>query len=381
MIECFIPKYRGVCNVERNFASYFKLLLNKCLSIFKWSNLPDSIDERFLNLQLVMNGKCVWFKDNDKLYALNGNVGGEPNVYYEPTIAIIANPILGSKQLKVRNKDGSTNIDDLDGILMALTDFDYEADAQIHGGLYDVIYKYAGLLADNDVSINCAQLNGRLSVLFTADDEALARTAEVVLKEIYEGKPYKILAQDIVEKLSINPVAAAGTNNTIMSLIEAHAYILQNFYAEIGIASQGNLKRERVNTAETELMTGCLDINIYNMLKNLRDAVALINEKFNTEISVELNPEVFYVGSQNATMGQEVQIEETEEIKEEIGAVSPTATTTDADGELQTDGIREDKDSTDEVAQPVEVRELEAAKEEKAVEELKAEIKEDDVND
>ena len=62
--------------------------------------------------------------------------------------------------------------------------------------------------------------------MFTADDEALARTAEVVLKEIYEGKPYKILAQDIVEKLSINPVAAAGTNNTIMSLIEAHAYIL-----------------------------------------------------------------------------------------------------------------------------------------------------------
>ena len=125
-------------------------------------------------------------------------------------------------------------------------------------------------------------------------------------------------------------------------------------------------------------MTGCLDINIYNMIKNLRQGVKFVNKKFNKEIGVELNPEVFYIGSQNATMGQEVQVEESNEI--EIGAVEPTATTTDADGELQTDGVREDKDSTDEAAQPVEVREIESAQEEKAIEEAKEEI-EDDAND
>jgi hypothetical protein len=62
--------------------------------------------------------------------------------------------------------------------------------------------------------------------LFTADGEAKARTGEFVLKEIYSGKPYKILEQDIMEKFGITPVAGSGQNNTIMSLIEAHQYIL-----------------------------------------------------------------------------------------------------------------------------------------------------------
>ena len=329
MIGYFVPKYKGVTNVEANFKNYFKLLTNKCLSIFKWDGLPDTIDERFLTMNLVLSGKVVWFKDGDKLYALNSNEGGKPNAYYEPTIAIVANPVVGSKQIKIRNEDGSNDVESLDGILMALTDVDYEADLGVHGGLYSTIYKYAGLLADNDVSINCSQLNGRVSIIYTADDEAQARAGELILKEIYEGKPYKIVKQDLVNKFGTNPVASSGQNNTIISLIETHAYLLQNFYSEIGIASQGNMKRERVNTAETELMTGCLDINIYNMIKNLRNAVELINKKFDVSISVKLNDEVFYDGSQNATLG-DVELDK-------VG--DPT----DADGELQVDGVVEDK--------------------------------------
>jgi len=82
------------------------------------------------------------------------------------------------------------------------------------------------LLADNISSLNIAQINSRASILFTGDSEALARTGEKVLQDVYSGKPYKILTQDILEKFGINPVAGAGQNNTLMSLIEAHQYIL-----------------------------------------------------------------------------------------------------------------------------------------------------------
>jgi hypothetical protein len=187
--------------------------------------------------------------------------------------------------------------------------------AKWNGGLFNLIYKYAGLLADNDVSLNIAQINGRLSVVFTADEEAEAREAEKALEAVYSGKPYKVLVQDILEKITATPVANAGTNNTIMSLIEAHAHLLQDFYSEIGIASNGNLKRERINTAETELMTGCLDISIWNMLDTLKKCFERVNEKFGTSITIELNDEVFYDGSANATLGEEdlSEVENTEE--------------------------------------------------------------------
>ena len=301
-------QYKGVCNVQHNFNHYFDMLTNKVCNLFVWDGLPETVDVRALNLALVLNGKVCWTEFGGKLYALTGNVGGEPNAYYEPTIFVIANPVLGSKQVKIRQKDGSDRIEGLDGILMANSDVDWESDRPV-GGLYGLIYQTAGLLADNISSLNVSQINGRVSQIFTADNEAMARTAEVVLKDIYEGKPYKIVAQDLIDKLGALPAASAGQTNTLLNLIEAHQYILANFFNEIGIAAQWNGKRERVNTAETELMTGSYDINIWNMLENRKKAVEQINELFGTSISVELNPDIFYAGSENATLGNEEEVE------------------------------------------------------------------------
>lgn len=299
-------EYKGVCDVEANFWSYFKLLTNKAMSLFKFTGLEDleAVDERFLKEQLILRGKVCFTQFNNKLYCVNGNWGGEPNAYYEPTTWIVANPVLGSKTVKVLNKDGSNSTEDLEGVVVALTDFDFLAN-NLNGGLYPLIYKYSGLLADNDVSLNIAQINGRLNVVFTADSDTQARTAEDVLHDYYNGKPYKVLTQDIMDKIGVNPIGGSQATSTLINLIEAHRSLLQDFYNEIGIGYQGNAKRERVNTAEVGMMRGCLDISIWNMKKNLEDGFERVNELFGTSIGVELNDEVFYEGSGNATMGDE----------------------------------------------------------------------------
>lgn len=307
-------KYQGVTNVQHNFNYYFDMLTNKCCNLFQWEGLPDTIDERALNLDLVLSGKVCWTKFNGELYALTGDVGGEPNVYYEPQEFIIANPILGSKKVKIRHRDGSQTVEGLDGILMANSDVDQMSD-RTAGGLFGLIYQYAGLLADNISSLNISQINGRISQIWTADNDALGRTAELILKDIYEGKPYKIIAQDMIDKVGVLPAAQTGQSNTLLNLMEIHQFFLAQFYSELGIAAQGNLKRERINTAETELMTGSYDINIFNMLKNREEAVKQINTLFGTSISVKLNDRIYYEGSVNATLGENV--EEEEEIKTE----------------------------------------------------------------
>ena len=151
-----IPNYEGVCNVESNFAYYFKTLVNKVASMIDFKNLPENIDEEFLKEQLILAGKVCFTQFNEHLYALNGNVGGEPNCYYQPQLFIIANPILGSKEVKIRHADGSTKVDGLEGILVSLTSADAELPNTVKGGLYDLVYQTAGLLADNIVSLNCA---------------------------------------------------------------------------------------------------------------------------------------------------------------------------------------------------------------------------------
>lgn len=316
LFNCYqAPSYNGVCDVDFNFKTYFNLLLNKVIRMFEWDGLPDSIDPRFLETQLLLAGKACFFKDNDKFYCLNGNWGGEPNVYYYPTIWTVANPILGSRQLKVRQKDGTNTTEGLDGIVIGNSDSDLISESKI-GGLYNLIYQTAGLLADNISSLNVAQINGRVSVLYTADSEAQALTGEKVLQDIYSGKPYKILEQNILEKIGTTPVAASGTNNTLMSLIEAHQYILAQFFNEIGIGGNWNMKRERINTAETELMTDSLDINIQSMLKCRQEAVSKINELFGLNISIKLNESVY--------------------------SEEEDSNDANSDNELQADGIKED---------------------------------------
>ena len=285
-------EYGGVTNVQDNFELYFDLLTNKCCNLFKWEGLPETVNERFLMMQLILTGRIAWFADNGNIYALNGSWGGTPNCYYEPTKWIVANPVLGSKTLTVRNMDGSDGIDKLDGIVMGLTDVDMIKQNPTKGGLYRLIYQTAGLLADNISSLNVSQINGRVSQIWTADNDALARTFEEICRDIYEGHPYKVVSQDILNKVNAVPTAQTGQSNTLLNLIEAHQYILAQFYNEIGLPSNWNMKRERINTAETELMTGALDVSVYNMEKNLQAAVEKINELFGTDIKVYFNNEI-----------------------------------------------------------------------------------------
>ena len=271
--------------------------------------------------QLILNGKICWFTNKGNIYALNGNFGGEPNAYYEPTQWIVANPVLGSKTLTVRNMDGSDSIEKLDGIVMGLTDSDLISQAPARGGLYRLIYQTAGLLADNISSLNISQINGRVSQIWTADNDSLARTFEEVCRDIYEGHPYKVVSQDILNKVNAVPTAQTGQSNTLLNLIEAHQYILASFYNEIGLPSNWNMKRERINTAETELMTGSLDVSIYNMEKNLKAAVDKINELFGTSISVRFNEEI---KEEEVEPDQEPETEPEASIEEEEPAKDST---------------------------------------------------------
>ena len=77
-------------------------LLNRCLQIFKYEDLPETIDKRNIELLNILNGFCIWHEVDGKLYAFNAGLGGEPDPYYMPTIATVANPALNiSENLEI----------------------------------------------------------------------------------------------------------------------------------------------------------------------------------------------------------------------------------------------------------------------------------------
>lgn len=47
-----------------SYMQYVRRLTELSISMFKWTGLPDTVDERFLELALFGNGSAVFFKDD-----------------------------------------------------------------------------------------------------------------------------------------------------------------------------------------------------------------------------------------------------------------------------------------------------------------------------
>lgn len=259
--------------LEYLYLRFRKKLFDTAASVLTWENLPPSFDETFLNTELIESGIIGIIKENDTLYTVRGNWGGEPNEYYKPTQFIYANPVLGT---------GSPTIGDNVAVIYLTTE-----DANpftSSGGLSMLIDSTAMLLADNILSLNVAQKNTRAMLIADADNEQTRNSAEQVLKSLYNGEPYKVVLKKMTDSFTVNPLSTVRTADAMKQLIENHQYILSQFMQELGINSNYNMKRERLITTEVALNAECLDTLIDDIEENVNRGVDMCNNMFDTNI-------------------------------------------------------------------------------------------------
>lgn len=266
----------GICDFRKNYDFYFKWLLSKTCSCFYFKNLPETLDEFYIKSTLLCEGDICISDWDGSLYAVSGFAGGEPDEYYKPTIYTMAQPRLGSKSVKIGEN----------GVVI----YNAPIDVYICGGLYGLISQTATLLADNIVSINCCQINSRVAAFVIADSEAQAIAGENILKNLYTGKPYKILRSDLIDKINVNPIATASTSNTISELVELHNYIIANYFQSIGIRANNMRKKAHLLQDEIDVQNEFLQVSIYEIMSSWQKGFDKVNDLYGTEIEVCLSP-------------------------------------------------------------------------------------------
>lgn len=266
----------GICDFRKNYDFYFKWLLSKTCSCFYFKNLPETLDEFYIKSTLLCEGDICISEWGGKLYAVSGFAGGEPDEYYKPTIYTMAQPRLGSKSVKIGEN----------GVVI----YNAPIDAYISGGIYGLISQTSTLLADNIVSINCCQINSRVAAFVTADSDSQAIAAENILKNLYAGKPYKVMRSDLIDKINVNPIATAATSNTISELVELHNYIIANYFQSIGIRANNMRKKAHLLQDEIDVQNEFLQVSIYEIMSSWQKGFDKVNEMFGTEIEVCLSP-------------------------------------------------------------------------------------------
>ena len=269
--EWIFSKFNNILeDKDKMLKSVIIQMLNKSIKIFKYNNLPETIQKKDLEIQLQVGGFAIWKEVDGKLYTFRGGLGGKPNPYYLPTLATVANPALNfSKNLEI----------DKECVVMLNDDF--------YQGLMPLFNKYGNLLVEAEISLKFAIMNARVPALIQADNDNTHKSAEEFFKKIYDGSGYGIIAsKEFFDGIRSQDFYKQAY---IKDLIESIQYIKGSWYNEIGLNAAFNMKREAINEAEATLNEDILYPTIDTMLECRKYALEKVNKMYGTNISVELD--------------------------------------------------------------------------------------------
>lgn len=367
----------GVCDFKENYDFYFKWLLNKVASCFVLENVPETINTTYLKTNLILDGNICITDFGDRLYACIGSVGSAPNEYYIPRKFIIANPVLGSKTVTFLPEDGNR----ANGVVITNTDIDSLFSFEV--GLYELINQTATLLADNIISISCAQINSRITAIITAESGAQQTAAETTMKQMYAGRPYQVLQSDLVEKIMVNPINTSAVGNNLTELVELHNYIIGNFFQSIGIKSNNIRKKAHVLNEEIDSQNEFLKVSIMEMLSSWQKGFDKVNELYGTDIKVTLNPALVDTVLDENTESNDFspEMQETVSNSEEVDNTEyeDTADEDTAENETNSEEISSENEDSEDIVSELEEKQEEIIEVvELAMDKTESEVTEDD---
>ena len=279
-------------------------MLNRSIRMFKYEGLPETIPHKFLELYLQSNGHCGFVESKGDLYAINGNFGGEPDGYYIPTNYVVAHPTLKLDKTTLSIPKGE--------IIIGYND-------SLAQGLFPMYKKYATLLIENEITLRNVIILNRMHKTFKANNESAKQSAEAYLNRILEGKLSSLVdnAQGFLEGISIDNASNTASQNAISQLIELEQYLRSIWYNEIGLNANYNMKRESLNSNETQLNEDMLIPLVDDMLICRQEMVEGLNKKYGLNISVELSD--VWGGTVSEALAEGTEEEPLTEIEQEEG--------------------------------------------------------------
>lgn len=261
-----------VFNKERNLALITVHTLNRLQSLFRYENLPETIPARYLEMYLQMNGNCCIADVNGSLYALVGSFGGEPDAYYLPLEYVVANPYL--KLSKVYKRDGDCIVLMNDPFMM---------------GLLPIIHKYAAQMVETELSMNMSVINARIMSLITGTTDNDVEAANKFIDDIKNGKLTAVASDAFFEGIKVQPYANSAQSNALTDLIEMEQYLKAGLLNDLGLNANYNMKRESLNSNESQLNDDMLSPLVDLMLKTRREGINAVNDMFGTDIKVDFD--------------------------------------------------------------------------------------------
>lgn len=250
---------------NRTYLQYYNRLTELAISMFEWQNLPETVDQRFLEMCLFCDGMCVFFQDEVLGYlSLQCMIGGKLNVYRIP-MERRAYATNGYQ----RELDGTNSVIIFNNYLHTNSMLDVEMFSK---RLYNL---------DRAIDVNA---NAQKTPVLIQCDESQRLTMKNLYKQ-YEGNEPFIFGSKGLDANGLK-VLQTGAPYVADKLYELKTQIWNEALTYLGISNINVVKKERMITDEVARNQGGTVASRYSRLESRRQACKQINEMFGLDIWV-----------------------------------------------------------------------------------------------
>ena len=251
---------------NRTYGEYLERLTELSISMFEWKNLPDSIDERFLELTLFGDGQAVFFKDEELGFlCLQVAMNGGFNVYRVP-IRRRAYAVNGYQR----------NLDNTNSVII------YNNYLRTNSVNMVKIYSKRLYNLDRIIDVNA---NAQKTPVLLQGSEMQRLTLLNLYKE-YDGNAPVIFGD---KNLDINGLKCITTEAPYVAdkIYTLKTQIWNEALTYLGISNLNIQKKERLVSDEVIRNQGGTIASRYSRLQARRNACEEINKMFGLEIEVD----------------------------------------------------------------------------------------------
>lgn len=251
----------------KTYYEYLDRLTELAISMFEWKNLPENIDERFLELTLFTDGQAVFFRDEelDDYLALQVATNGGFNVYRVP---------LRRRAYAVNGYQKQLNINDSVIIYNNM----------LRRNSIRTVKLYAERLANLDRIID-VNANAQKTPVLVQGTEQQILTLLNVYKE-YDGNSPVIFGYD---SLDLSGLTVLKTDAPFVAdkIYQLKTQTWNECLTYLGISNLNIQKKERLVADEVVRNQGGTIASRYSRLNARRQACEQINKMFGLEIEVD----------------------------------------------------------------------------------------------
>lgn len=245
---------------------YFNRLMELSISMFEWINLPDSVDERFLELTLFNDGQAVFFEDEVLGHlCLQCAIGGKLNVYRVPI-----------KRRAIADNGYQRELNDKDSVIIW--------NNMLRENSVLPIIEFSRKLWNIDQTIIINANAQKTPILINCNEKQRLSLENVYMK--YEGNQPFIFGNKDLDISSFN-VLKTDAPYVADKLYQLKTQYWNEALTYLGISNTNTQKKERMLTDEVIRNMGGTIASRYSRLNARKKACEEINKMFGLDIDCQ----------------------------------------------------------------------------------------------